>query len=61
MALQQHLPKDRPASREQEWGYSLWEFITGNWEYLAGILLILIIFFFARYNWRRRQKSKFDN
>ncbi|SKB50577.1 hypothetical protein SAMN05660776_1484 [Salegentibacter holothuriorum] len=52
---QEHLPKDRDATSEQEWGFTIWEFIADNWLYLLGILLILAIFFYARYNWRRRQ------
>jgi hypothetical protein len=54
---QQHLPKDKPATPEQEWGFTIWEFISDNWLYLLGILLILAIFFYARYNWRRRQQK----
>jgi hypothetical protein len=54
---QEHLPKDRDATSEQEWGFTIWEFITDNWLYLLGILLILTIFLFARYNWRRRQQK----
>lgn len=58
---QQHLPQDRPATREEEWGFTIWEFIVDNWLYLLGILLILAIFFYARYNWRRRQeKNRMD-
>lgn len=59
--LQQHLPKDRDATREEEWGFTIWEFIADNWLYLLGILLILAIFFYARYNWRRRQLKNRKN
>lgn len=55
--VQEHLPKDRDATSEQEWGFTIWEFIADNWLYLLGILLILAIFFYARYNWRRRQQK----
>ncbi|GGW98480.1 MULTISPECIES: hypothetical protein [Salegentibacter] len=54
---QEHLPKDRDATSEQEWGFTIWEFIADNWLYLMGILLILAIFLYARYNWRRRQQK----
>ncbi|MFD1094599.1 hypothetical protein [Salegentibacter chungangensis] len=59
MVLQQeHLPKDRPASNEQEWGYTLWEFISGNWPYLLAIVFLLGIFFYARYSWRKRHEKQ---
>ena len=59
--FQEHLPKDRPASREEEWGFTLWEFIADNWLYLIAILLILGIFFYARFNWRKRQERYRNN
>ena len=55
---QEHLPKDRDATSEQEWGFTIWEFIADNWLYLMGILLILAIFLYARYSWRRRQHKR---
>lgn len=58
---QQHLPKDRPASEVEGWGFTLWEFLSENWIYLLGILIVLIIFFWARISWKRRQeKSKLN-
>lgn len=54
---QPHLPKDKPATREQEWGFTLWEFIEGNWIYIAGILLVLFVFLWARYSWKRRYQK----
>jgi len=54
---QEHLPKDRDATREEEWGFTIWEFIADNWLFLLAILFILAIFFYARYNWRRRQRK----
>lgn len=54
MILQEHLPKDKNPTPEQEWGYTFTEFIVGNWIYLAGIVLVLAIFLFARYKRRRR-------
>lgn len=59
--FQEHLPKDRPASREEEWGFTLWEFIADNWLYLIAILLILGIFFYARLSWRKRQNKNTQN
>ncbi|WP_372917181.1 hypothetical protein [Salegentibacter sp.] len=59
--FQEHLPKDRPANREEEWGFTLWEFIADNWLYLIAILLILGIFFYARINWRKRQEKHRNN
>ncbi|MDT0676381.1 hypothetical protein [Autumnicola musiva] len=55
--LQQHLPQDRDASQEQTWGFSVWEFISGNWPYLLAVIFILAIFFYARYNWRKRHEK----
>ncbi|MGY5849304.1 hypothetical protein [Salegentibacter sp. F14] len=60
-AFQEHLPKDRPASREEEWGFTLWEFIADNWIYLMAILLILGVFLYARISWRKRQNKKKEN
>ncbi|MDT0648227.1 hypothetical protein RM545_16150 [Zunongwangia sp. F260] len=57
MALQQHLPQDRDPSEDQMWGYSLWEFIAGNWMYLIAIIFLLAIFFYARYSWRKRHEK----
>ena len=55
---QEHLPKPKDANREQEWGFTLWEFIEGNWIYLSLILLVLVIFLYARYNWRKRNRKE---
>lgn len=55
---QEHLPKDRPASDEQSWGFTIWEFIADNWLYLLFIILILFIFLYARYSWRKRHENK---
>ncbi len=54
--VQQHLPKDRAATQEQEWGYTLWEFIMGNLWYLLGIFLVLGIFLYARSYSKRRKR-----
>lgn len=54
--IQEHLPQDRQARPEEEWGFTLEEFIIGNWPYLLGIIIILAIFLYARYDWKRRQR-----
>lgn len=54
--LQVHLPQEEDATEAQEWGFTLWEFIAGNWLYLLGIVLVLIIFLYARH--RRKKKFK---
>lgn len=59
MAFQvQHLPQEEPATREQTWGYTLEEFIVGNWMYLLAIAFLLLVFFYARYNWRKRHEKR---
>lgn len=58
--LQEHLPKDQAANRDQEWGFTIWEFIADNWVYLVAILLLLGIFFYARLNWRKRNNNKYQ-
>lgn len=55
MSIQiQHLPKDRNPTPEQEWGYSFWEFLTGNLWYILAILIILAIFLYARSHYKRK-------
>ena len=51
---QEHLPKDKPATSEEEWGYSLFEFLEGNWEYLLAFIFVLAVFLYARYSWKKR-------
>lgn len=56
MSIQiQHLPQERAATREEEWGYTFWEFITGNFWYILGILIILAIFLYARNYFKRNR------
>lgn len=54
---QEHLPKDKNPSPAQEWGFTLWEFIEGNWLYLLAIIFVLGIFLYARYSWRKRNEN----
>ena len=53
---QEHLPKDKNPTPAQEWGFTLLEFIEGNWLYLSGIVFLLILFFYARSQWRKRNR-----
>lgn len=57
MMTQEHLPKDKPATPEEQWGYSFQSFLEGNWEYLLGILIVLAVFLYARYSWRKRNRK----
>lgn len=54
---QEHLPKDRPATAEEEWGFSLQYFLEDQWPYLLGIAVVLVVFLYARYRWRLRHKK----
>lgn len=51
----QHLPQERDATREEEWGYTFWEFISGNFWYILGILIVLAIFLYARNYFKRNR------
>ena len=57
MAIQEHLPRDTQTTSEEEWGYTLMEFLGENWPYLVGILIVLGIFLYSRYSWRKRQEK----
>ena len=57
MSLQLEIPKDQPASPEQEWGFTIWEFIVENKWYLLAIILLLAIFYYARYSWRKKREK----
>lgn len=57
MFLQLEIPKDRPPRPEQEWGFTIWEFIAENKWYLGAIILILIIFLYSRSNYRKKRKN----
>lgn len=58
---QEHLPKDRDASESQQWGWEFQDFITQNFWYLVGILLLLAVFFYARHRWNVRNKRTHKN
>lgn len=57
MMQQEHLPKDQQATPQQEYGFAFEDFINDQWPYLVGILLLLVIFFYARYNWRKKRRK----
>lgn len=54
---QEHLPKDKPATPDEQWGFTIENFLQDNWPYLLGIMLVLGIFLFARYRWRKRHEK----
>lgn len=53
---QEHLPQDRPANEREEYGFTLENFWEDQWIYLVGILIVLAVFFYARYAWRKRNE-----
>ncbi|WP_424492679.1 hypothetical protein [Salinimicrobium sp. GXAS 041] len=57
MAPQEHLPRDTQTTSEEEWGYTLMEFLGENWPYLLGILIVLGVFLYSRYSWRKRHEK----
>ncbi|APG60745.1 hypothetical protein [Christiangramia salexigens] len=59
--IQEHLPKDKDPNKVQEWGWTLPEFIEENMWYLLAILLLLVLFFYARYRWRVRNQRNNNN
>lgn len=54
--MQEHIPKEEAASEAEQWGFTVWEFIVGNWLYLLGIVLVLVIFLYARHKHRQRYR-----
>lgn len=54
---QQHLPQDRPATSDEEYGFTIENFIGDNWPYLLGAAIVLAIFLYARYSWRKRHEK----
>ncbi len=53
---QEHLPKDKPATEREGYGFTVGDFLEDNWLYLLGILFIIGIFLYARYSWRKRNQ-----
>lgn len=51
--LQTHLPKEKDATSEQEWGWNFNDFISDNFWYLIGLGVVIAIFLFARYSYRK--------
>ena len=57
MSIQvEHLPQDEPATRDEQWPFSMGSFLEEHWLYLLAIVLLLVVFFYARYSWRKRNK-----
>ncbi|SDR88674.1 hypothetical protein SAMN04487764_0940 [Gillisia sp. Hel1_33_143] len=48
MIQQSELPQDKPAVGDEQWGFTLWEFIDANKYYLGMVLLLLLIFLYSR-------------
>lgn len=53
---QEHLPKDKPASEREGYGFSIEDFLEDQWLYLVAIVVLLAVFFYARYAWRKRNE-----
>lgn len=53
---QEHLPRDKPATEREGYGFSIMDFLEDQWLYLLGIIVILGIFLYARYSWRKRNE-----
>lgn len=54
--LQEHLPKNKPATEREGYGFSLDDFLEDQWIYLVAVIIILAVFFYARYAWRKRNE-----
>lgn len=53
MSLQDGIPKEQQATPEQEWGFTIWEFLLENKWYIFAIFLIVAIFLYSR-NYMKR-------
>ncbi len=59
MIFQQvELPKDKAPTPDQEWGWTFKHFLADNFWYLLAVAVIILIFFFARYSYRKRYLEK---
>lgn len=54
---QEHLPRNKPATEREEYGFSVMDFLEDQWLYILGILVILGIFLYARHSWRKRNRK----
>jgi len=52
------LPQDRPATAEEQYGFRFEDFLADQWPYLLGIIIVIAIFFYARYRWDKRHGRK---
>lgn len=57
---QPELPKENPTRPDQEWGWTLKHFLEDNLWYLLAIVLIIFVFFYARYSYRKRYLNNKD-
>jgi len=55
MIQQSELPKDSPAVGDEQFGFTIWEFINGNKYYLGMALVVLLIFLFSRHYYKKRK------
>lgn len=53
---QEHIPKDKPATERQEYGFSLMDFLEDQWIYILAIIVLVALFFYARHAWDKRNK-----
>ena len=57
MSIQQeHLPKDRPATERQEYGFSFMDFLEDQWLYILAVIVLVVLFFYARHAWDKRNR-----
>lgn len=48
MLLQLEIPKDKQATREEEWPFNIEDFLTENAWYIVALVIVLAVFFYAR-------------
>lgn len=51
---QEHLPRDEPATGEESWPFNLESFLEERWIYLVAVVIIIVVFLYARHRWRKR-------
>lgn len=54
---QEHLPKDKPATERQEYGFSIMDFLEDRWMYILAIIVLLALFYYARASWAKRNRK----
>lgn len=53
MSLQPEIPRPRDSSREEEWPFNLWDFLTDNFWYLLALAIVLAVFFYSRWYFKK--------